>query len=264
MKQWKIQILMVIFVAIIFGGYGYAKVKDTNEQYQHFMQQANKALNNKDYNNTEYYLKNALQKTNQDDDAKLKLKQVQQYREAKIKQDNLDYHGALQAYQDVKTTNAYARLTKRAQKKIKFINKILKKEKIYQKSYDEALYLTGLGHYNESNQALVTILFDPTANQPYLKKYLNNGYELQFTNNEALKQIVKAQQKLNQEFKQQPKQQAPPLNQEENQSQQPKVPQIETKAQKNKDILDKTPSPESGNNTPTSNNEKTTNEDKPS
>lgn len=255
MRQWKFQILMVLIVAIIFGGYGYAKWKDTQDQYQHFMHQAKVALKNEDYNNAEYYLKNAMQKTNQDAEVKLDLQQVQQYQKAEFKQSKLDYHGALQEYKKVKASNAYASLTKRARKKIKFINQSLKKEQTFQTSYDQAVYLTGLGHYNESNQALATIIFDPDANTAYLKKFLNNAYELQFTNNEALKQIVKAQQKLNQQVKQQT--QAKP-NQPVQQPQKQEVPKLETKAQKNKDVLEDVPSQANSENNPMQNNEKTT------
>ncbi len=77
----------------------------------------------------------------------------------------------------------------RAKKKDKFLESVLKQREKYDDLYNEAVRLTEMGAYSQSNENLVQILDGKNIDEKYYSQVRKDARELQERNNSILEQI---------------------------------------------------------------------------
>ena len=159
MKRWMFWLITAIVVALVFVGFGYTKKRETQKQFDNLMSQAITNAQAAEYKKTELNLQDALRKKPDDVVAKQRLEQVKLYQEglAELKQD--DYEQAQLTFRSTaKISPSLSVLTQRAKKKDKLLESVLKQREKYDDLYNEAIRLTEIGAYSQSNENLVQIL----------------------------------------------------------------------------------------------------------
>ena len=190
MKRWMFWLITAIVVALVFIGFGYTKKRETQKQFDNLMSQAITNAQAAEYKKAELNLQDALRKKPDDIVAKQRLEQVKLYQEglAELKQD--DYEQAQLTFRSTaKVSPSLSILTQRAKKKDKFLESVLKQREKYDDLYNEAVRLTEMGAYSQSNENLVQILDGKNIDEKYYSQVRKDARELQERNNSILEQI---------------------------------------------------------------------------
>lgn len=190
MKRWMFWLITAIVVALVFVGFGYTKKRETQKQFDSLMSQAITNAQAAEYKKAELNLQDALRKKPDDVVAKQRLEQVKLYQEglAELKQD--DYEQAQLTFRlTAKVSPSLSILTQRAKKKDKFLESVLKQREKYDDLYNEAVRLTEMGAYSQSNENLVQILDGKNIDEKYYSQVRKDARELQERNNSILEQI---------------------------------------------------------------------------
>ena len=190
MKRWMFWLITAIVVALVFIGFGYTKKRETQKQFDNLMSQAITNAQAAEYKKAELNLQDALRKKPDDVVAKQRLEQVKLYQEglAELKQD--DYEQAQLTFRSTaKVSPSLSILTQRAKKKDKFLESVLKQREKYDDLYNEAVRLTEMGAYSQSNENLVQILDGKNIDEKYYSQVRKDARELQERNNSILEQI---------------------------------------------------------------------------
>ena len=190
MKRWMFWLITAIVVALVFVGFGYTKKRETQKQFDNLMSQAITNAQAAEYKKAELNLQDALRKKPDDVVAKQRLEQVKLYQEglAELKQD--DYEQAQLTFRSTaKVSPSLSILTQRAKKKDKFLESVLKQREKYDDLYNEAVRLTEMGAYSQSNENLVQILDGKNIDEKYYSQVRKDARELQERNNSILEQI---------------------------------------------------------------------------
>lgn len=190
MKRWMFWLITAIVVALVFVGLGYTKKRETQKQFDNLMSQAITNAQATEYKKAELNLQDALRKKPDDVVAKQRLEQVKLYQEglAELKQD--DYEQAQLTFRSTaKVSPSLSILTQRAKKKDKFLESVLKQREKYDDLYNEAVRLTEMGAYSQSNENLVQILDGKNIDEKYYSQVRKDARELQERNNSILEQI---------------------------------------------------------------------------
>ena len=190
MKRWMFWLITAIVVALVFVGFGYTKKRKTQKQFDNLMSQAITNAQAAEYKKAELNLQDALRKKPDDVVAKQRLEQVKLYQEglAELKQD--DYEQAQLTFRSTaKVSPSLSILTQRAKKKDKFLESVLKQREKYDDLYNEAVRLTEMGAYSQSNENLVQILDGKNIDEKYYSQVRKDARELQERNNGILEQI---------------------------------------------------------------------------
>lgn len=190
MKRWMFWLITAIVVALVFVGFGYTKKRETQKQFDNLMSQAITNAQAAEYKKAELNLQDALRKKPDDVVAKQRLEQVKLYQEglAELKQD--DYEQAQLTFRSTaKVSPSLSILTQRAKKKDKFLESVLKQREKYDDLYNEAVRLTEMGAYSQSNENLVQILDGKNIDEKYYSQVRKDARELQERNNGILEQI---------------------------------------------------------------------------
>lgn len=190
MKRWMFWLITAIVVALVFVGFGYTKKRETQKQFDSLMSQAITNAQAAEYKKAELNLQDALSKKPDDVVAKQRLEQVKLYQEglAELKQD--DYEQAQLTFRlTAKVSPSLSILTQRAKKKDKFLESVLKQREKYDDLYNEAVRLTEMGAYSQSNENLVQILDGKNIDEKYYSQVRKDARELQERNNGILEQI---------------------------------------------------------------------------
>ena len=190
MKRWMFWLITAIVVALVFVGFGYTKKRETQKQFDSLMSQAITNAQAAEYKKAELNLQDALRKKPDDVVAKQRLEQVKLYQEglAELKQD--DYEQAQLTFRSTaKVSPPLSILTQRAKKKDKFLESVLKQREKYDDLYNEAVRLTEMGAYSQSNENLVQILDGKNIDEKYYSQVRKDARELQERNNGILEQI---------------------------------------------------------------------------
>ena len=190
MKRWMFWLITAIVVALVFVGFGYTKKRETQKQFDNLMSQAITNAQAAEYKKAELNLQDALRKKPDDVVAKQRLEQVKLYQEglAELKQD--DYEQAQLTFRSTaKVSPSLSILTPRAKKKDKFLESVLKQREKYDDLYNEAVRLTEMGAYSQSNENLVQILDGKNIDEKYYSQVRKDARELQERNNSILEQI---------------------------------------------------------------------------
>lgn len=190
MKRWMFWLITAIVVALVFVGFGYTKKRETQKQFDSLMSQAITNAQAAEYKKAELNLQDALRKKPDDVVAKQRLEQVKLYQEglAELKLD--DYEQAQLTFRlTAKVSPSLSILTQRAKKKDKFLESVLKQREKYDDLYNEAVRLTEMGAYSQSNENLVQILDGKNIDEKYYSQVRKDARELQERNNGILEQI---------------------------------------------------------------------------
>ena len=182
--------MTAIVVALVFVGFGYTKKRETQKQFDNLMSQAITNAQAAEYKKVELNLQDALRKKPDDVIAKQRLEQVKLYQEglAELKQD--DYEQAQLTFRSTaKISPSLSILTQRAKKKDKLLESVLKQREKYDDLYNEAIRLTEIGAYSQSNENLVQILDGKNIDEKYYSQVRKDARELQERNNSILEQI---------------------------------------------------------------------------
>lgn len=190
MKRWMFWLITAIVVALVFVGFGYTKKRETQKQFDNLMSQAITNAQAAEYKKAELNLQDALRKKPDDVVAKQRLEQVKLYQEglAELKQD--DYEQAQLTFRSTaKVSPSLSILTQRAKKKDRFLESVLKQCEKYDDLYNEAVRLTEMGAYSQSNENLVQILDGKNIDEKYYSQVRKDARKLQERNNSILEQI---------------------------------------------------------------------------
>lgn len=190
MKRWMFWLITAIVVALVFVGFGYTKKRETQKQFDNLMSQAITNAQAAEYKKAELNLQDALRKKPDDVVAKQRLEQVKLYQEglAELKQDNYE-QAQLTFRSTAKISPSLSILTQRAKKKDKLLESVLKQREKYDDLYNEAIRLTEIGAYSQSNENLVQILDGKNIDEKYYSQVRKDARELQERNNSILEQI---------------------------------------------------------------------------
>lgn len=186
-KAW---LVITLFIAVIFIGYGYTKHIETTQYYNNAMDAGEQAITTANYSRAENHFRNALKKRANDGSANAHIQQLENYKKglADIKKQN--YSTAITNFKKVtKITNGSQTLLLRAVSKEVELKEVVHELTIFNKVYKRAKVLATNYEYTASNTKLAVILGYGNITQPYYQDIRKKAKNLEHTNNQVLARL---------------------------------------------------------------------------
>ncbi|MDN7146218.1 hypothetical protein QS460_09795 [Liquorilactobacillus mali] len=186
-KTW---LIITLFIAVIFIGYGYTKHIETTQYYNNAMDAGEKTISDASYHRAENHFRNALKKKPNDSSANAHLEQLEEYQKGLAAIKSQDYSKAIANFKKVTTiSNGSQTLLLRAVSKKVELKEVVHELKIFNKTYKRAKVLATNYEYTASNTKLAVILGYGNITQSYYQDIRKKARNLERSNNQVLARL---------------------------------------------------------------------------
>ncbi|KRN08726.1 hypothetical protein [Liquorilactobacillus mali] len=186
-KTW---LIITLFIAVIFIGYGYTKRVEATQYYNNAMNAGAKTISDASYHRAENHFRNALKKKPNDSSANAHLEQLEEYQKGLTAIKNQDYSKAIVNFKKVtKISNGSQTLLLRAVSKEIELKEVVHELKIFNKTYKRAKVLATNYEYTASNTKLAVILGYGNITQSYYQDIRKKARNLEHSNNQVLARL---------------------------------------------------------------------------
>ena len=190
MKRWVWWTVVAVAIAVIFIGFGYTKKIETQKNYERLIARGQANIRKENYRQAKINFQDALKKKQSDKQAKVYLKQIDNYQVGLDLLAKREYSRARLNFQVVAATDGgSSTLVMRAANKQTELKEVIKELKIFKEAYAKAYKLSSRYQYSASNTKLAVILGYGSIEKSYYQEIYKKAKKLQAYNNYVLRSL---------------------------------------------------------------------------